>query len=116
MLIDAIAMGIFGTILLQRDEKRVAKRNEKRQTWLNENGYDIERQLEISRWCQNNIEVAIEEAYKCAYKTMAWERIYKQWIRGSLTVRKQACKYYCKKQGIKYFDFDSPPKAYREIA
>lgn len=115
-LIDAIAIGIFGTVLLQRDEKKMAKRNEKRQQWLRENGYDIEKQLEINRWCQSNIEVAIEETYGYAYRTMPWEKIYRQWLRGSLPVRKQVCKHFCKKQGIEYFDFDHPPKKYREIA
>jgi len=114
-LLDTIAIGIIGTVILNKDNKRMEKRNKKRQAWLKANNYDIEKQLEIERWCRENIETAIEQAYGYPYRSLPWERVYGRYKSGNTAVQAEIYKLICNKNGIEFFDFRFPPKAYKNI-
>ena len=34
--------------------------------------------MKIESWCRSNMEVAIEQAYNVAYRSVSWEKIYHQ--------------------------------------
>lgn len=115
-LIDAIFLGIAGTIALNRENKRIEKLNEKRKAWLDQHGYNIAKQLELERWCRDNIEVVIEEVYEYPYRSLPWERTYKSFRAGNVATQVDIYKTICKRNGISYFDFRFPPEGYKNVS
>lgn len=101
---------------MNKENRHIKKRNERRRRWLQENGYNFEEQLKIESWCRSNMEVAIEQAYNVAYRSVSWEKIYHQCKGGDRGAVCEIYKRICHKEGIKYFDDSSPPNEYKEIS
>ena len=102
--------------MLNRETKREEDLNDKRRAWLNEHGYDIGRQLELEKWCRDNIEVAIEELYGYPYRSLQWEKVYKEFMTGNAAIQTELYKRACSHDGFMFFNFNFPPKGYQNIS